>query len=353
MNTLCLILVIVLLALPAPMLQQAQDEDISWQTRIPKKEWLLNTESGIPFWMAGNFVICTSAPADRVIFVFMEAQSFSVESLQKVFRYLSEKNPQPKTLTIFARTDSTVLQKWIDLYQVFVPTRYETLALSMHDTREDDLFEETKLGSYQAELFRSFGNEFISYSLDTATGKRHRFNLLYPSVKSPDTSPINSELLDAAKNGCVECVRTLLDKGADVNWKDKYGMSPLLAAVYQRRAEIVHLLLDGGADINVTSYDGWTPLLCAANSPFGERLAIELVRRGANVNAKSRCGDTALTLAVQMGVEEPRLVEELLNKGADFDIKDRFGRSVLQIAEDNHHKAIITMLKKKGAQSEE
>ena len=55
-------------------------------------------------------------------------------------------------------------------------------------------------------------------------------------------------------------VLELLNKGADPNWADSYGWTPLHAACYNNKANVVQLLHEKKADINKqTIYDD-TPL---------------------------------------------------------------------------------------------
>jgi len=57
----------------------------------------------------------------------------------------------------------------------------------------------------------------------------------------------------------------LLAKGANPNFKDSRGRTPLHHAAFHGYADNVQLLLAAGADPNARDNDGWTPLN-AANS---------------------------------------------------------------------------------------
>jgi cytohesin len=57
-----------------------------------------------------------------------------------------------------------------------------------------------------------------------------------------------------------EVVELLIAKGADVNAKDKYDMTPLHPAAGRGHKEVVELLIAKGADVNARDEDGDTPL---------------------------------------------------------------------------------------------
>ena len=68
----------------------------------------------------------------------------------------------------------------------------------------------------------------------------------------------DSPLHSAAQWGNLEIVKLLLQNGADVNAKNKWGETPLhYAAVFDHK-EIARVLLDAGADINAKDNDGQT-----------------------------------------------------------------------------------------------
>ena len=60
-------------------------------------------------------------------------------------------------------------------------------------------------------------------------------------------------LMIASREGKSEIVKTLLEKGAQVNMQDTYGLTALSFASQMGRTEIVKLLLDKGADPNLKS----------------------------------------------------------------------------------------------------
>ena len=119
----------------------------------------------------------------------------------------------------------------------------------------------------------------------------------------------------------IEGVRALLDKGVDVNMRQKtMGSTPLMVACsIEGTYEIVELLISKGADVNaIGSYDGRTPLIwAAANSKKNVKL---LLAKGAEVNVKGVEGMTAFINSI-FGILSNSVTIEvcdlLLVKGAD------------------------------------
>jgi uncharacterized protein len=110
-------------------------------------------------------------------------------------------------------------------------------------------------------------------------------------------------LVYAAREGCLECAKTLVEAGADVNQPTHYGWTPLLTATQNRHYLLGKYLLDHGADPNKANNGGWTPLYLATDNrnieagdypvraPDMDHLDFIklLIDKGANVNARI-CG---------------------------------------------------------------
>lgn len=78
---------------------------------------------------------------------------------------------------------------------------------------------------------------------------------------------IDSQLIEAAKNGQAEKVQALLEVGADVDAKDEDGITALWAAAAGGHTDIVRTLLDGGADVNTRTNNGLTALMASRGHP--------------------------------------------------------------------------------------
>lgn len=138
----------------------------------------------------------------------------------------------------------------------------------------------------------------------------------------------------ATREGDAITARALLEKGTDLNARDKRGRTSLMYAVRSSTlSDVVRALLERGQDMNAKDNDGWTALLWAANEGQDNNVRL-LLDHGAEVNARSAKGQmTALMLAARN--LHPRVVQALLERGARIDEKDVEGKTALQWAE-NH-----------------
>ncbi|GFN98694.1 myotrophin-like protein [Plakobranchus ocellatus] len=67
----------------------------------------------------------------------------------------------------------------------------------------------------------------------------------------------------AADYGQTDVIEYLLSKGATVNTPDKYGITPLLSAIFEGHTSSVKLLLEKGADKSGKSPGGESFIDCA------------------------------------------------------------------------------------------
>jgi ankyrin repeat protein len=73
-------------------------------------------------------------------------------------------------------------------------------------------------------------------------------------------------LVFATRQNCMECVKILIEAGADVNQVTHYGWTPLLTATQNRHYKIGAYLLDHGANPNIKNNGGWSPLYLATDN---------------------------------------------------------------------------------------
>lgn len=75
----------------------------------------------------------------------------------------------------------------------------------------------------------------------------------------------DAKLIEAASDGSLDRVATLLSRGVNVNVRDKWGWSALSMAAYGGHESIAKLLLACGAEIEIEDVDGDSPLDLATN----------------------------------------------------------------------------------------
>lgn len=150
---------------------------------------------------------------------------------------------------------------------------------------------------------------------------------------------LNDQLWEAARKGDAVMVRALLDKGADVNAKFRYGATALSYASDKGHTEVVNVLLERGADVNVkdTFYQS-TPLQWAASK--GHIAIIKaLLDKGATGI------DQVLMIGARRGNAE--MVRIVLAKGG---AKPETLAAALAAALNDNKAEIADLLRKAGAQ---
>lgn len=131
--------------------------------------------------------------------------------------------------------------------------------------------------------------------------------------------------LSGRRNIGITEMQMLIDAGADVNPKEKYAFTPLIAAVIDGREELVKLLVEAGADVNAAvegniEDEYLLPLVSAVDSSYGEGLSITkiLLEAGADVNAPcGRAGEEEYALTAAARNMNLPVMELLLSYGAD------------------------------------
>ena len=165
---------------------------------------------------------------------------------------------------------------------------------------------------------------------------------------------LNNELIEAVKRNSAEGVKTLLDKGADVNAQTKnFGQlendysTALMVAADRGRVDCVKVLVEKGADISARDIEERTALILAAVKGHGTCVKI-LADAGADIDAQDELGWTALRLAAESGAVA--CVKTLLNEGADVNVPAKHDNSTaLMLAAYNGHVACTKILLETGA----
>ena len=128
--------------------------------------------------------------------------------------------------------------------------------------------------------------------------------------KSQYDLDLDDRFLEMARRGDTEALRNLIEKGAQLNYKDKYGFTALMRASMESRTEAIDFL----------------------------------VGMGANIYLKNNFGLNALMLAVDQNRDQA--VKSLLRYDFDLDDVTNDGRTAADMAEKSGNQSIMAMLQK-------
>lgn len=128
-------------------------------------------------------------------------------------------------------------------------------------------------------------------------------------IREPRPKDMNqggfTPLLYAAREGCVECARHLVEAGADIDLPDPHRVTPLNMALLNLNFDLAAYLIEAGADVNKWDLYGRTPLYLAADTN-----TLPVAGNGSMVVLPSTDKLTALDVA-----------KMLLERGADPNIQ--------------------------------
>jgi ankyrin repeat protein len=124
----------------------------------------------------------------------------------------------------------------------------------------------------------------------------------------------------AGRAGVVDCIRILVEAGADLSKRGRGGSTALGLACERRHIEVVTILLAAGSASSLPDDRGRTPLHLAAEHGHAE-VVKELVAWGARLEAPDAAGRTPICVAMEFGKTE--VVNILLDASPSGDALDR------------------------------
>ena len=146
------------------------------------------------------------------------------------------------------------------------------------------------------------------------------------SCRSVEESSYELMLENASRSGHYDCLKILIQAGADVNWINKDTKNTALThAARDGHENCLKLLLDAGADVNLAvekfsdegEKEADRPLMLAADNGHVNCVRI-LIESGADVNAKTKNSYTAVHGAVHRGNQA--YLDLLVKAGADVNV---------------------------------
>jgi ankyrin repeat protein len=161
-----------------------------------------------------------------------------------------------------------------------------------------------------------------------------------PAVAQDPKQVLNDQLWEAARKGDAAAVTALLDKGADVNAKFRYGTTALFKAAERGNTDVVKVLLAHGADVTVKdTFYGATAMSWALDNDHDE------IVRALLEKAPQSADEVLLTGARENKVGFVRIALE--KSGATP--SGLTSALVAAMGGENKNDEIVALLKKAGA----
>lgn len=152
----------------------------------------------------------------------------------------------------------------------------------------------------------------------------------------------------AAEKGWAVATAALIQANANIDMKNKMGVTPLMYAAEYGDTEIAKALIQAKANINMKNKMGQTPLIYAARNGHIE-IFMELIKAGASIDIKDNDGFTALMYAARTGYTA--IAKALIQANASIDEKNIHGCTALDLSRKHNHFQIEYELVRRGAKS--
>lgn len=161
---------------------------------------------------------------------------------------------------------------------------------------------------------------------------------------------------DDSKVRKLEVARVLLQAGADIEWRDKFGHTRLYSMAFRRVPSAVRFVLEAGAGLHASQGESGTPLhaVCwqgesdqETNDATTEIIKI-LAKAGINVNVRDEKGNTPLIESAGGDRGNATAIRTLVNFGADPKLGNKRGANPLMIAAAGGESECLKELLKSG-----
>lgn len=154
----------------------------------------------------------------------------------------------------------------------------------------------------------------------------------------------------AARENAINLAQLLLEKGADINSRDRDSCTPLHIAAEYAEPAMTELLLANGSESQVKKFFGTSTLHAALTEKSDDQTLALLVLAQVDMEARDWRGRTALTIAVRR--DSPAVARSLLQHGANAEVSDSARETLLITAVRTGKEWATKLLLEKGANLE-
>ena len=147
--------------------------------------------------------------------------------------------------------------------------------------------------------------EFVKMMIATGFDVNQEFKEEYRSL-----TPLMMPILDS-----VGSVQLLIEAGANVNYKNRNGLTPLLWHAYSGRLKCVKALIEAGADVNAANNRRKTALMFSVSrndNKIGLIIVQALLNKGANINILHDSGRNAFSFLAMCKIDQHKFQEKLM-----------------------------------------
>ena len=192
------------------------------------------------------------------------------------------------------------------------------------------------------ELLQTYEYPGITKSEALATAIKLRKIQIMKVLLEAKTKPTDVAIFQAIEFGTLEDLQSLIQWGGSINAIDCLLGTTLHAAAYNGKFDMIKYLVNSGVEQMPNGKTKWTPLHAVlyiengfrVKEDLATRIAMFLIHKGADLNAKDSNGATPISCAIAL--ENSYLVQTLIDLGAKF-------------KEPGYHEAIFSSIKNKSS----
>jgi ankyrin repeat protein len=165
-----------------------------------------------------------------------------------------------------------------------------------------------------------------------------------PDINARDSGGL-TPLLAAIDKSAIRSAGILMEKGADVNVKDRIGRNAIHYLAAAKNATGLLSKLEGSKlDINAKDSTGRTPLAMAVENGRTENVEY-LLNIGADVNGIDHAGNALILAAYE---KSRPMLNLFINRGAKLNVKKSDGKTLLLLGLENNDTSLVQLLADKG-----